>query len=51
MRRMSTKSVDQFEDNRETVQSVEDHFRGEAQDVRVRMLRFLVDGSMVVIGC
>lgn len=52
MQRMQQpKNVDQIQDNVETIQSVDQHLRGEAQDVRIRMLRFLVDGSMVIVGC
>lgn len=51
MQRMQRKQIEQAQDNLETIQSVEQHLRGEAQDVRIRMLRFLVEGSMVIVGC
>ncbi|HVZ41631.1 MAG: hypothetical protein JST22_15395 [Bacteroidetes bacterium] len=48
-----TKNAEQIqaEENIETIQSMDQRYRGETQDVRIRMLRFLVDGSMVIIGC
>ncbi len=51
MQRMTPKNIEQIDDSAETIQSVDQHLRGEAQDVRIRMLRFLVEGSMVIVGC
>lgn len=40
-----------MEDSLETIQALDQNYRGEGQETRIRMLSLLFDSSIVIVGC